>query len=647
MAHPSYDISEIMGRVADKVAAMEPTSPEVIRAVTACHALRCGRGISRHEYRKSFPTTQIKQFWSHSWQGGWRSKITTLLFLHNHIPAVICSSLGALVVASLFAAKLLPGPEWDKELWIYPRGFWAMLVGPVIYLLVLLLWQPQQSVFLDIMCIDQEDPRQKASGMLSMGAFLKCSNSLLVLWDPSYTRRLWCIFELAAFLHTRPTGKKFKLLVRPLILGPCSVLLTLTMVVVVIAIGWVPQRDGLAGSEALWGGQVLVLFIGLWAMISVSRRYFRAVEQLRNELSHFSLEETECFCCQRNHVDRSGNPIQICDRMVLLQCIRTWFGTLEVFEQMVRREVLKCLLEELSSQFFTYRHCITATIPLLWSHLDMAGAMLHYLDQWPGRTWRSALDVAILRGAGAGGAGPQFVPLFLTVPRLALGVSGDSGDLDGTALVGPLGMCWIYRDEPVGSGESTSELDRGCPETCYVTLLKLLNNIVEHPSEAKFRHLKTSNAALKAKVFDVPGAKDFLVACGFVEDGDGLDCPSGVDVTPVRDRLKKHADDAKMNELRRERDAKIAEEKAKSKKDPFTCHKELGTTEEEREAIRKKLERDRLELEAELAHRGAHASVQGHGPQVRSARGGHQLFQEGWRLSLDGWLEASNLRWRS
>ena len=99
-------------------------------------------------------------------------------------------------------------------------------------------------------------------------------------------------------------------------------------------------------------------------------------------------------------MDRSGNPIQICDRMVLLQCIRTWFGTLEVFEQMVRREVLKCLLEELSSQFFTYRHCITATIPLLWSHLDMAGAMLHYLDQWPGRTWRSALDVAILRGAG-------------------------------------------------------------------------------------------------------------------------------------------------------------------------------------------------------------------------------------------------------
>lgn len=59
-----------------------------------------------------------------------------------------------------------------------------------------------------------------------------------------------------------------------------------------------------------------------------------------------------------------------------------------------------------------------------------------------------------------------------------------------------------------------------------------------------------------------------------------------------------------MNEMRRERDAKILEEKAKAKKDPFTCHKEVASTEEERDALRKQLERDRLEMAAELAHRG-------------------------------------------
>lgn len=121
--------------------------------------------------------------------------------------------------------------------------------------------------------------------------------------------------------------------------------------------------------------------------------------QASARLFNFSLEEVQCYCCQRNHVDPSGNRIQICDRQVLLQCIGIWFGTLEAFEQSVQAEVLPCLLKELSSHFFTYRHCVTATIPLLWSYLDLAAAILHYLDQYPGRTWRSAMDDGILRGA--------------------------------------------------------------------------------------------------------------------------------------------------------------------------------------------------------------------------------------------------------
>mmetsp|Transcript_18373 Transcript_18373/g.43091 ORF Transcript_18373/g.43091 Transcript_18373/m.43091 type:complete len:189 (-) Transcript_18373:78-644(-) len=145
-------------------------------------------------------------------------------------------------------------------------------------------------------------------------------------------------------------------------------------------------------------------------------------------------------------------------------------------------------------------------------------------------------------------------------------------------------------------------------ETCYITLLKVLNNILEHPAEAKFRHLKTSNAALRAKVFDLPGAKEFFLSCGFTEEegGEVLDCPAGQEakIAAARDCLKKHADDEKMKELRRQRDVKIAEEKAKSKRDPFTCHKELATTEEEKAELRKALERDRLELAAEIAARG-------------------------------------------
>ncbi|CAE7840763.1 CPK3 [Symbiodinium sp. CCMP2592] len=217
---------------------------------------------------------------------------------------------------------------------------------------------------------------------------------------------------------------------------------------------------------------------------------------------------------------------------------------------------------------------------------------------------------------------------FDTVPRLALGMSGgmDSGRSGFLALArsppriaasqawGNKGLAKASGQHKMGFCEPQGALHRLAEspwekqETCYITLLKVLNNIVEHPAEAKFRHLKTSNAALRAKVFDLPGAKEFLLSCGFTEEegGEVLDCPAGQEakIAAARDCLKKHADDEKMNELRRQRDLKIAEEKAKSKRDPFTCHKELATTEEEKAELRKALERDRLELAAEIAARG-------------------------------------------
>ena len=241
-----------------------------------------------------------------------------------------------------------------------------MLVAPVVYCAILLFWRPQQRIFLDVMCINQKDAEQKFLGLLSMGAFLKYSDSLLVLWDPTYTHRLWCVFELAAFLHSHPAETKPQLLVRPLILGPCSVLLTLTMVVVVSALTWIPEqyKGNPTYLVILWVSQACMLMVTLGWIISVARRYFRAVDNLRTELETFTLEQTECDCCHRNHVDPQGNPIPMCDRQVLLRCISTWFGSLEALEKTVQTDVLKYLLEDLPAKFFTYRHCIAAWVCL-------------------------------------------------------------------------------------------------------------------------------------------------------------------------------------------------------------------------------------------------------------------------------------------
>ena len=41
---------------------------------------------------------------------------------------------------------------------------------------------------MDILCIDQVNPKRKLDGLISIGAILACSESLLVLWDPTYGR---------------------------------------------------------------------------------------------------------------------------------------------------------------------------------------------------------------------------------------------------------------------------------------------------------------------------------------------------------------------------------------------------------------------------------------------------------------------------
>lgn len=47
-------------------------------------------------------------------------------------------------------------------------------------------------------------------------------------------------------------------------------------------------------------------------------------------------------------------------------------------------------------------------------------------------------------------------------------------------------------------------------------LLKVLQNIREHPDEDKYRHLKKGNAAI-APLLDLVGVKEFIESVGFEE----------------------------------------------------------------------------------------------------------------------------------
>uniref|UniRef100_A0A7S1AF61 PUB domain-containing protein n=1 Tax=Noctiluca scintillans TaxID=2966 RepID=A0A7S1AF61_NOCSC len=148
--------------------------------------------------------------------------------------------------------------------------------------------------------------------------------------------------------------------------------------------------------------------------------------------------------------------------------------------------------------------------------------------------------------------------------------------------------------------QSVSTCDWATQEACYTTLIKILGNIVSNPAEVKYRRLKLTNATLRAKIFDVPGARGFLDIAGFSEE-EAADFLTVTDerVTSVAKalaQLKAFADEANTNELRRLRDERIAEANARDNKPTLL---QARMTDEEKKLLREQLERDRAEFEKE------------------------------------------------
>ena len=239
MAH--LDIPELL---ALKMANMEPARSDILRAAPAYRALAfCAlplRGFRQGNLvHLSTVTDRIDEFWSQSWHGPRWRLILTVVFLNNSLAAAVVSVAIALVLGVLYACKVLPVmykyDYWFQEL---PRSGWSAYGAILFYYFTLLAWQRRKTIFLDVLCIDQESKSDKMAALLSMGAFLKRSDAMLVLWDETYMRRLWCVFELAAFLKSRPAGKKTKLLIRPTITGPCFIGITFSLNLILNAISY-------------------------------------------------------------------------------------------------------------------------------------------------------------------------------------------------------------------------------------------------------------------------------------------------------------------------------------------------------------------------------------------------------------------------
>ncbi|CAE7409316.1 unnamed protein product [Symbiodinium necroappetens] len=381
--------------LAQLIARMAAFCPDIIQAVHAYqavkrfgHIFRAQKGASASHRRVSFETTKIDQFWSHSWHGPKWNKAMTAVYVNNGMMAALVAAPVSFLVMFLHAFRILPTLQLVRGIRFYPsHSYWVKVLCLVLYFVALFFWMPRQKIFLDVLCIDQGSARRKALGLASMGAFLRASDSLVILWDPSWSRRLWCVFELAAFLHSRQVdGRQVKLTIRPTLLGPCFISLPIALSFVMLAMSFIPDENVFPGADPdrlryfiLWPSIGLSIFIGFFFSIIKLRAYFRYVQALEQDIGKFVVNDGMSHCCSVGHVSAAGTQM-VCDRRVILQCITTWFGSVEQFESHVRTDVLQCLQDQLSREVFTYKQIAVSALPMLWHYMDSAATMhYHYI----------------------------------------------------------------------------------------------------------------------------------------------------------------------------------------------------------------------------------------------------------------------------
>uniref|UniRef100_A0A7S0B5W0 Uncharacterized protein n=1 Tax=Pyrodinium bahamense TaxID=73915 RepID=A0A7S0B5W0_9DINO len=286
----------------------------------------------------------IKHFLSHSWHDSGIEKWITLCWHFNLLGALLVSSLVVAIVKVPVLMGALPEvPLHDvcgkEELRYAP---WCYIAGSLSFLFCLHVWHHMPkwllgsravTVFFDKLCVHQADAERKEAGILAFAAFIANSEHVLCLWSPAYFTRLWCTLEMAATVVTSNKNSALRLVFLPLKLYKFaySMVVVLLLVRVIYAINNVTGRripaSALIGTFALVGPQVLTF---------ATRQYFSDRMDLERQLRTFSVEGAAC--------------VSEADRAVVHQALRSWFGDLSTFNELVRTQVRAHIVAAIGSE---------------------------------------------------------------------------------------------------------------------------------------------------------------------------------------------------------------------------------------------------------------------------------------------------------
>lgn len=326
----------------------------------------------RKLWTRSRKVEDFDWFLSHTWLTPGRWKVLSLVVQSCwHLWLASWLILVTLAMVLCVHGFLPIGGTWHPDIMGFsapsPLGGWVILasclapfMGIAIYLCLPESCTTSPTCFLDVVSIHQTDTELMERGIYGLGGFLKVSKQLRILWSPPYLTRLWCVFEVAAFLTANPEGK--------IILHPLTIEIAVTALFVACALGTMFYQAFITAVGADPGARSLVLIPALLpslGAIRILRRQSFMRRVLLTQLRNFDVDRAEC----RNDFDRH----------YIEAAILHWYGSKEKFAAYVRGPLAFELLTRLSNN-----HVMMAGYVLIVLSAPVAAGLELCMSLWIG-----------------------------------------------------------------------------------------------------------------------------------------------------------------------------------------------------------------------------------------------------------------------
>lgn len=325
--------------------------PDLLRGAPLHVCLnRCGRywvqeSDQAQVNRLTRPAEQYHHFLSHDWGTSAFLKYVSLLIYYNSGAATLATILVSAALGVAVACDILPEVAWMP------------VFGYVVFFTFLLFWQQLRRlvlrpmiVFLDKLCIPQDDEDLKARCIFGLAGFLDRAETLVVLWSPRYFARLWCTYEIATWLKNpgKPKPVVFLPVQISILFMICFLVVSLVQATTVLA-----ETALLQSTASDWTVDAIFLLIGINAIMASIllplcfffwTKMFKDVAELHRQLTSFKVQETSCYCCTQRHRDPATGAVISCDRKLIYGVLKKWYGGskknyLEVFNGLVREQL--------------------------------------------------------------------------------------------------------------------------------------------------------------------------------------------------------------------------------------------------------------------------------------------------------------------